>query len=244
MIELAPGLHRVSNGVSHWYVVEEGGRLTLVDAGKPSDWAQLLEALESLQRSLSDIDCVLLTHAHSDHTGFAERARVEAQATVRVHDADAAVAKGAKRARTERRYTAYLVHAEAYRTLFGLMGGGGLRIVPVTEVVTFAEGDRFDVPGKPRVVHAPGHTAGMAALFFEAQSWLCTGDALVTRNPMTGRLGPQVMPGSLNVSSAQALESLGRLAETHARLVLPGHGEPWDQGIEAAVSAARTAGSS
>ncbi|TMB90819.1 MAG: MBL fold metallo-hydrolase [Chloroflexi bacterium] len=134
MMELAAGLRRLSNSVSHFYVVEEGGRLTLVDAGKPSDWALLLQMLESRGLSLTAIECVLLTHAHSDHTGFAERARVEAHATVRVHDADAAVARGAKRPKTEGGFTKYLVHGEAYRTLFGLMRGGGLQIVPVTEV--------------------------------------------------------------------------------------------------------------
>ena len=244
MMELAAGLRRLSNSVSHFYVVEEGGRLTLVDAGKPSDWALLLQMLESRGLSLTAIECVLLTHAHSDHTGFAERARVEAHATVRVHDADAAVARGAKRPKTEGGFTKYLVHGEAYRTLFGLMRGGGLQIVPVTEVVTFSDGERLDLPGRPRAVHVPGHTPGMSALFFEAQSWLCTGDALVTRNPMTGRRGPQIMPASLNVSSGQALESLTRLAELRAGLVMPGHGDAWGQGIESAVQAARAAGRS
>jgi glyoxylase-like metal-dependent hydrolase (beta-lactamase superfamily II) len=40
-----------------------------------------------------DVEAVLLTHAHSDHTGFAERARTEAHAAVRIHGADAEVAK-------------------------------------------------------------------------------------------------------------------------------------------------------
>ena len=243
-MELGAGLRRLSNSVSHFYMVEEGGKVTLVDAGKPSDWLLLSQTLTSSGHSLADIDCVLLTHAHGDHTGFAERARVEAQATVRVHDADAAVAKGAKRPKTETGFTKYLVRGEAYRTLFGLMRGGGLSIVPITEVVTFSDGEQLDVPGRPRVVHVPGHTAGMSALFFEQQSWLCTGDALVTRNPMTGRLGPQIMPASLNVSSAQALESLSRLSSTRAGLVLPGHGDAWRDGIDSAVLAAGAAGRS
>jgi len=242
--ELAPGLHRLSNSVSHWYVVGEGGRVTIVDAGKPSDWSLFVQTLMTLGLALDAVDCVLLTHAHADHTGFAERARAEAHAKVLVHDADSAVAKGAKRPRTEGGFTRHLFRTEAYHTLFGLMRGGGLRIVPIADVVEFSDGERLDVPGHPRVVHAPGHTAGMSALFFEQQSWLCTGDSLVTRNPMTGRRGPQIMPASLNVSSAQALESLTVLATTRAALVLPGHGEAWDQGVESAVTAARAAGRS
>ena len=94
MIEVAPGIRQLTNGISNWYLVDEGGSVTLVDAGKPADWAQLLSALRTLGRTLDAVDNVLLTHAHSDHTGFAERARAEAGATARVHVADAAAASG------------------------------------------------------------------------------------------------------------------------------------------------------
>ena len=242
MIEVAPGIRQLTNGISNWFLVEESGGVTLVDAGKPADWAQLLGALRSLGLTLDAVDSVLLTHAHSDHTGFAERARTEAKATARVHAADEAVAKGAKPGRHETGMTRYLLRAEAYRTLFGLMRGGGLRIVPLTEVATFADDEVLDVPGHPRVVHTPGHTPGSAALWFEGSSAVFTGDALVTRNPMTGRRGPQIMPDGLNVNSQQALESIGRLERTAAAIVLPGHGDAWTEGIVSASQAAKAAG--
>jgi glyoxylase-like metal-dependent hydrolase (beta-lactamase superfamily II) len=46
---------------------------------------------------------VLITHAHSDHTGVAERARTTATAPVWIHHADAAVAKGSSPPRTTAR---------------------------------------------------------------------------------------------------------------------------------------------
>jgi glyoxylase-like metal-dependent hydrolase (beta-lactamase superfamily II) len=244
MIEVAPGIRQLTNGISNWYMVEEGGSVTLVDAGKPADWAQLLAALRSLGRTLDAVDNVLLTHAHSDHTGFAERARAEAGATARVHVADAAAAKGGKLGKHEAGMGRYLLHAEAYRTLFGLMRGGGLRIVPLTEVATFADDEVLDIPGHPRVIHTPGHTQGSAALWFEQSSAVCTGDSLVLRNPMTGRRGPQVMPDGLNESSQQALDSLERLERSAAANVLPGHGDVWTEGIASATRAAKAAGRS
>jgi glyoxylase-like metal-dependent hydrolase (beta-lactamase superfamily II) len=244
MIEVAPGIRQLTNGISNWYLVDEGGSVTLVDAGKPADWAQLLAALRTLGRTVDAVDSVLLTHAHSDHTGFAERARAEAGATARVHVADAAAAKGGKLGKHEAGMGRYLLRVEAYRTLFGLMRGGGLRIVPLTEVATFADDEVLDIPGHPRVIHTPGHTQGSAALWFEKSSAVCTGDALVLRNPMTGRRGPQVMPDGLNVSSQQALDSLERLERSEAANVLPGHGDVWTEGIASATRAARVAGRS
>ena len=244
MSEIVSGIRKLGNSVSNWYLISDGGKVTLVDAGKPSDWKALLRELELLRLPLNSVDCVLLTHAHSDHTGFAERARAEAGATARVHKQDEQAARDGKPGKHETGLGKYLIHLEAYRTLFGLMTGGGMRIVPLAEVSTFGDGEVLDVPGRPRALHVPGHTEGSSALLFEGASALCTGDSLVTRNPMTGRRGPQIMPSGLNQNSKQALESLALLETTGASVLLPGHGEPWRQGVGAAVSAARAAGMS
>ena len=88
----------------------------------------------------------------------------------------------------------------------------------------------------------PGHTPGHCAIHFEQQGALFVGDALCTWNPLTGRLGAQLMPSAFNVSNARALESLARLEALDAQVTLPGHGEPWRENPAAAVSAARAAG--
>ena len=119
-----------------------------------------------------------------------------------------------------------------------------MSIVPIREVSSFADGEVLDVPGRPRVVHSPGHTAGSAALHLESRGVLFSGDALVTRNPMTGRVGPQIMPSGLNADTPQALASLANLAAIKADVLLPGHGEPWTEGVGEAIRQARAAGPS
>ena len=45
-------------------------------------------------------------------------------------------------------------------------------IVPIAEVSTFGDGETIDVPGRPRAVHAPGHTEGSASCCWRtAGSW-------------------------------------------------------------------------
>lgn len=243
-MEVAPGIHRQTLGVANWYLVEDGGRLTAVDAGTPSDWHALHGALGSLRKTLDDLDAVLLTHAHGDHTGFAERARSEAGKRVYVHDADAERARGAPAPKNQAGFTRYLLRPEAYRTLIGLRRQGAMSIIPIAEVTTFTDGEAIDVPGRPRAIHMPGHTAGSCALWFERRSVVCTGDSLVTRNPLTGRLGPQIAPDGLNLDSDGALGSLTALARTGATTLLPGHGDPWTKGAGEAVRQARAAGRS
>lgn len=242
--KVAPGISRLTHGISNFYLIDRGGRLALVDAGVPRDWSHLVVALQSMGRNTSDLDAIVLTHAHSDHTGFAERARSTGSVKVWVHQADAEVAKGGTQPPNEGKAGPYLRHLEAWRTLFGLLFTGGTKIVPILDASTFSDGAVLDVPGKLVVVQVPGHTAGSSALLLEDGGVVFTGDALVMRNPLTGRKGPQIMPRALNQSSQTALASLARLESLPADLVLSGHGEPWAEGIASAVKQAKERGPS
>jgi glyoxylase-like metal-dependent hydrolase (beta-lactamase superfamily II) len=68
---------------------------------------------------------------------------------------------------------------------------------------------------------------------------LFAGDALATLNVVNGQTGPQIAP--FGSDQVQALASLSRLDGIDARLVLPGHGQPWTGGVQAAVAAVRAA---
>ena len=241
-MEVAAGVHRLTRGICNFYLIEDAGKLVLVDAGAPGDWSLLVLTIGALGRRLGDLDAVLLTHAHADHTGFAERARTTAQARVLIHEADAAQARGAKPAKNDGTLRTHLLHLELYRTTFSLLRRGAFRIVPIRELSSFADGEVLDVPGRPRVLHAPGHTPGTAALQIESRGVLLSGDALVTRNPLTGRVGPQIMPAAFNRDTPEALASLAALDGIAADTILPGHGEPWTQGASEAVRVARAAG--
>jgi glyoxylase-like metal-dependent hydrolase (beta-lactamase superfamily II) len=243
-MQVSEGVHRLTQGVVNFYLIEEGGKLLLVDAGAPRDWDLLVRAVTDLGRGLDDLEAVLLTHAHPDHIGTAERARTTAGARVWVHQADAGMATDGKATKADGRVRSYLLRAEFYRTLFSLARRGATRIVPVHEVETFADGETLDLPGRPRAVHAPGHSPGSTALLLEGRRVLLTGDVLATRNPLTGRLGPQIMPSGLNSDTPQALRSLAALDGIPADMLLPGHGEPWTGSVAEAVRLARAAGPS
>ncbi|HEY7280726.1 MAG TPA: MBL fold metallo-hydrolase [Actinomycetota bacterium] len=238
--EVGSGIRRLSRGICNFYLVEDGGSFVVVDAGTPKDWSLLAAAIGELR----SLDAVLLSHAHPDHTGFAERARAEAGATVSVHEADAAAARTGKTGKNDGSVSKYLFRVEFYRTALSLARRGGAKIVPIAEVSTFADGDVIDVPGRPRAIHAPGHTPGSAALFFEGLGALLTGDVLVTHNALTGRGGPQIMPSGLNADTGLALRSLDALAGIEAATLLPGHGVPWTDGVGEAIRLAKQAGPS
>jgi glyoxylase-like metal-dependent hydrolase (beta-lactamase superfamily II) len=242
--EVAPGIHRLGNQIVNFYVLEDGDGLTVLDAGLPGFLGQLQALLRERGRGLGDVAAVVLTHAHQDHVGVAEAVRA-AGATVHVHEADADMARTGKIGKRERSMLPYLRHGATWRLLGMAARTGGVRYPKIAAVSTFTGDQVLDVPGHPRAVHTPGHSDGHVALHLpDHPGVLFAGDALCTWNPLTGRDGPQLMPGAFAVSSPQAMQSLARLEPLEASVLLPGHGNPWTDGVPSAVARAREAGPS
>jgi glyoxylase-like metal-dependent hydrolase (beta-lactamase superfamily II) len=237
-------VHRLGSRFVNWYLVEDEGRLTAVDAGLPGFRADLEAHLASLGRRLGDIEAVVLTHSDSDHTGLAPALK-EAGARVLIHQADEDTLRR-PRAKTGDASPAHLLaqlwRPRLLRLIVHMARAGGAKRASVDGAETYAAGDVLDVPGRPVVVATPGHTPGHCALYFERQAVLFAGDALCTWNPLTGRLGPQVMPSPFNVDTERCFGSLAAIEGLEAQAVLVGHGEPWLDSPAAAVARARELG--
>ncbi|MDQ6914776.1 MAG: MBL fold metallo-hydrolase [Actinomycetota bacterium] len=237
--EVAPGVHRLGSELVNWYVVEADDGLVAVDAGLPRHADLMVEQLRALGRRPEDVRAVVLTHAHSDHTGVAGRLR-DAGARVLVHAEDAALAAKPRPQKTDGSFLrALATSASARRFFWGMARGGGARGTPLPDVETFADGDELDVPGHPRAIHTPGHTAGHTAIHFPGHGALMVGDLMCTWHFVTARRGPQTMPRATNVDTRRSRESLARIEGLEASVVLPGHGDPFRGSPADAVAAAR-----
>ncbi|HEX6945170.1 MAG TPA: MBL fold metallo-hydrolase [Casimicrobiaceae bacterium] len=237
-MEIAPGIRRVGpDSIVNSYLLEEAGEITIIDAGVPGQWSALPAELAAMGRSPADVRAIVLTHGHSDHIGYAERARRERGWPVWVHEIDAPLARG--EVPNPAKGGGPMRIGPLLRFLWWSMRHGAARPTPLVEVATFGDGATLDVPGSPRVILAPGHTPGSAALHVPARGALFVGDALCTYAVTTGRRGPQIAPFTADAEAATA--SLARLETLDAGLVLPGHGDAFEGGIGEAVRLAREA---
>ena len=240
--EVLKGIYRLGADLVNWWLIEDGGRITVIDAGTPSQYEQLPATLAKLGKTMDHVEAIVLTHAHGDHTGSAARIRDISGAPVHVHHKDVALAGGESKRQSERHYIRDLGHRFAWRSALFFLRSGATRSAPLHELQEFGHGETLEIPGRPVVIHTPGHTEGSACLALPYRQVLFTGDALVTLSLVTGERTPRVMPGSFNANSPAALESLNELRGSNADWILPGHGEPWHGSIDAAIDLAHRTG--
>ena len=239
---VAPGVWRAGTRFVNWYVLDAGDAgVTLVDAGLPRYADQLDPVLAAVGRSRSDVRALVLTHGHIDHIGMAA-AVAGSGVPIHLHEADAALAADPRRNKTDRSVLPYLLWPATAAFVAHCVAQGALRPPRMPSTVPLREG-KLDVPGSPIVVHAPGHTDGSCVLEFPDHDVAFVGDLLCTADPMTGgRARPQLMTRGSNRDSAAAAAALDRMSTLAARVVLPGHGAPWRDGLDAAVASARRIG--
>ncbi|MFF5289341.1 MBL fold metallo-hydrolase [Paractinoplanes globisporus] len=244
----APGVHRLGDHGVNFYLIEDSDGLILIDAGVPADLGELRALLSGLGRSPADIRAVLLTHGHLDHTGLAH-ALQEAGADIWIHERDAAILRDGplsanRHAKPARSMLPYLLRRPSAIALPLRLARAGAFTAPAVRNAKVFDDDRVldDVPGAPRAVMVPGHTPGSTAYLFADRGLLFTGDALVTVDGFVGRTGPAIVSRGFTHDSRAALASLDRLDELTAGLLLPGHGEPFADGIRTATRQARQFG--
>ncbi|MET8564535.1 MBL fold metallo-hydrolase [Streptomyces flaveolus] len=233
-------VYLVTGSNTNWVIVKEGDSATLIDTGYPGDHEKVLASLAHVGLEPEDVTAVLVTHAHTDHIGSAERLRSAHGTPILMH------AEEVPHARREflQQVSIGQVLANGWRPgvlpwAVHAIRSGGTAHVPVAEPLPFPAPGPLDLPGAPVPVHTPGHTDGHCAYLLPGTGLLVSGDALVTAHPTSRASGPQLLPGMFHHDRGRALESLERLEDLDADLVLPGHGPSYRGTAKEAVHRAR-----
>ena len=237
MRKVDDGIHRLGSRHHNFYVVVEGGKATIIDSGARKDYSQLVAGLIALGLGLEDVELILITHAHTDHMGSAAEA-ARAGTTVKGHEAEIPVLRGDRPVEQVTASQLPLWKPGVWSFLLAMVRAGATGAPKIPGVESVVDGEVLAVPGRPRVVHTPGHTTGHAAYYLSDRRVLFSGDGLVTQSPIGGAKGPLLLDGKFHADVEQARESLSLIAGLDTRLVLPGHGNPWQGQVAEAVAAA------
>ena len=172
---------------------EQSREAMVVDPGD-----EIARILEILQRHNLTVKAIVITHAHIDHIGGAQKLKQATGAPVYMNANDVELQK--------------MMSIQAQWL--------GMRTPEAVEIdVAAKDGDRVLVGATEfQVLHTPGHTQGSISLYIPSENKLVASDTL-----FAGSIGRTDLPGG---DSQKILQSIREkiLPLPEATVVIPGHG--------------------
>ncbi len=216
----------------------QGEPLALVDTGPCNDEAltALEEQLGTLGLTVEDIELVVITHHHLDHSGLAATIKERSGASIAAH-------RGTARWGAD--YHVRVAHEHAFTLAVMAEHGVPERVIEASEPffahivresrpfetdVVLADGDTIRAGGRTlRAVFRPGHSTTDTLFVDDDSGDAFVGDHLLATITSGAELMPTELPG--NERRRALLEYLGNLRKTEAmqlRTCYPGHGPTID----------------
>jgi glyoxylase-like metal-dependent hydrolase (beta-lactamase superfamily II) len=216
-------IHRIETpfaggGTVFLYLIQ-GDALALVDTGTTQSPSEVLEpALAELGLSLSNVDMILNTHIHLDHSGGNLAIKRASNAKIYVHSGDLDMAKSTE-ALVEAMISPLRVlefseevitkRAEQIRKEAGEPAGADV-VMNTGDIVDLGKGIRLEV------VPCPGHTPGCIGYRWESEGVLLIGDSIPC-------LGSRMGGYPLYLDAVTYRQSLASAAEWDFDLLCMGH---------------------
>lgn len=194
--EIMPGLFAfISPNIGSNCFLLADEKITLVDSSTGNNAAQIKAFLKEQGIAPEQINLILHTHSHADHTGCDFLFR-NAEIMMHQHDAE------------------YVNKQDAEFTCSALEQG-----TKIPQISSFLAPNQVIDLGKFKlqVLHTPGHTHGSVCFLEKDKKLLFSGDTL-----FNGGFGRTDLPSG---NTAELLQSIKMLKTTAFEYLLPGHGE-------------------
>lgn len=156
-IKAGPNLREVYN------VLLKGEKNVLVDAGVSYNYPDVVQLLAEADLTVKDIDVIIITHCHADHTGgiaklVKENPDIEIWASPlcgpMIEDIDVQF------------------KARPVPAYYTIMGG------PVKVTRQLEDGETIDIGFPIRIIYTPGHSADSISVYLPEKKVLISGDAI------------------------------------------------------------------
>jgi glyoxylase-like metal-dependent hydrolase (beta-lactamase superfamily II) len=223
-MEIAPGVHRIEDVTGSNAVLLVGEQMAIVDTGISGNGEAITSYIKKIGRSPSDLNWIVVTHFHFDHSGSASELHELTGAKIVSHEAEVDPASGDKhllRKGNEGEQPPFW-----YRWLQGRRGNRREQEIRYPDTVvhqTVKDDEVIPCLGGLRIIHTPGHTPGSISplLQGEGDQVLFLGDSVLNNVDRLSR------PLTWDRSRRRELDvSLRRLRDLKAAVACFGHGPP------------------
>src|SRR5690348_5827154 len=212
----------------------DGWAMVDTSMGTPDTREALWQGLERASLSLDNLRTIVLTHHHPDHVGLSGELQERSGANVFMHPIDEAAIRVIWAGKMPERFGRVSdffgqhgmpptdfwftqVDPDAMRNLIRVPPHEAFTLVNDGEVITIA-GEQY------RVIWTPGHPDGQICLLRERDGVFLAADHVLPR--ITPNIGLYSERDRVN-PLGDYLDSLRKVSDLPASIVLPGHGEPF-----------------
>jgi hydroxyacylglutathione hydrolase len=205
-MEILSNVHCIEGVNAHSYLLN-GDHITLIDTGMPGNKGKILDYVKNvLNRKPEDIETIVITHHHLDHTGSLSELKKATNAQIAVYKEEGDYISGKKPSPDP----FYLNIAKKFMLLF-------TKYSNVNPDICLNEENIVD---GYTVIHTPGHTPGGMSLYNPDNGVVFVGDILRFN-------GEKVQgPPSMLIRDHQAFKnSIEKIANIDSEVMLPGHGK-------------------
>lgn len=215
----------------NFYLVKMAGKLLLIDAGVHTDkcWNYFQEVLTENKLTVDDIDAIILTHHHEDHTGLVNWIRQIKDMPVYAHE------KAIKR--LKRDDTFLIKRIELFAEIFKEMGCGEeaenevarLEKSRIKNAWQKIDGDIIPITGGDNlfgfdIIETPGHASDHIMLYHAPSEIAFVGDQFI-KHSSTNALIEMNTKGERALSLLIYEHSLQNLLHYPMAIAYSGHGE-------------------
>jgi hydroxyacylglutathione hydrolase len=206
-------------GLNSTYLIRGVKGIVMVDAGVPNKIRAFKRKLARLYIRPADIKLIVLTHSHFDHAGSSKNIKDFTGAKIVIHEAEKEL--------LENNGFAFIKGINTWGRISEKLFFPILRRMrfenPVPDIQMSSEDislNEYGIDGK--IVHTPGHTSGSISVLLD------TGEAFVGCMAHDGfpfRFTPGLPIYAEDIQRVK--ESWRMLISKGARIVFPGHGNPF-----------------
>lgn len=211
--EVVTGVYAVPLGIVNAFVLSTEGGLILIDTGVPGSEVKILDAIRAMGRRPQDVERILVTHLHADHTGSLSALKEATGAPAVMHPLDAEMVRRGETMRPTQPGPG-VINKVVSLAMAVMPRPGGIEPVAIEQEV----GDGDELASGLRVIHVPGHAAGQVAFLWPEQ-----GGVLFVADAAANMLGLGYAPIYEDIEEGRA--SLAKLAALEFEVACFGHGK-------------------
>ncbi|MGI4022487.1 MAG: MBL fold metallo-hydrolase [Janthinobacterium lividum] len=197
------------------FLVDHPSGLILIDTGPKGSKELIFEGIRQIGKQLYDLQFIILTHAHHDHSGSLAAILKTVSVPVYASSLCAEMIKNGIAFQPQSKFLAFMLRLI---TLFGWIRLQFLYIDQINSPINIVqEGDKIPVTNGLEVINAPGHTAEQIALFYPIK------EALLFAVDCAENL-KSLKPAYAYQSTMVNLQTLKKLVNFSFKIAIFGHG--------------------